>query len=898
MDGGAVKIAVDPAGNPWVVNDAGQVFKRLGGRWVLIAGISGRDISIGANGAVWVLSRDPAPGGYAIMNYNPITNTWRTVGGGGIKISVAPNGMPFVINSSKNIFEYQSNSAWVVKPGAANDIAIGANGKMWVIGNNSIGADFDIHQWMGTEWSSIDGGGVHIAVDNQGYPWLVNSNHEIYRRVFTVPAYSTVPTAERINMNHLFTGKISAVAINPNNNNHIIVSGETGGLFETLNGGSSSRVWSEISVFNHHSITDVLILPQGSNYEIWVTTIKSFENSTSPQIWKRSTLGVWSRATTASTVAFSASNTFRVIKSKTSDKLYAYGPYGIAVKNVGSDNWIIKPVPVGTITSLETLQNGNIAAITSMGFYYSVNDGDTWITAVSTGFALPSIPDPYGNRFTLKSDLAGNILLASQNIDGQTQVYASIDFGDSWIKAPSLAGRYPPGYGGGGGYNSIQPYYDATSGTLEVYISNTLNSYYSFVRGSTPFIAVNNLFASGFPTDYNAGFGFNALHPDTRQIFKLSQGLTEPKLIVTSDGGFSSAGISPTSRPDSYSWAIDNHSSGLHTLQMYNITGTDTEIYFGTQDCTYGYNNNRTSGTWVDGGGTEGFFVKKNGNGFYDNITLKGLDSRVGKVTNGWTLVTACVLPGSADYWNSPLANYSRPVNYCKDVYIQDSSTNVWKITYDKGCTWETLASSYRTSSSGHQNSAKAYFSFNTNRNPVLTATFELEGRTIIGNLDDVLTRKSRGRFWHYATMTGHLGIASLAIQFIRIPLYAVDAKNSNNAISVEVNTGILKMTTTTGNLWNDVTSFTNAYSESGRYSLTSSEGNLAITFVEISPFDPSVFLVGTSERGIFILKNSGTTWQRITSSRNLFQPTDAHWISAKELFVSTYGTGLFRLRI
>ncbi|MBK8151156.1 MAG: hypothetical protein IPK58_23860 [Acidobacteria bacterium] len=57
IDGGAVRIAVDSAGNPWIVNSTGAVFSRNGGSWTEIPGMRdapAADIAVAANGDVWV----------------------------------------------------------------------------------------------------------------------------------------------------------------------------------------------------------------------------------------------------------------------------------------------------------------------------------------------------------------------------------------------------------------------------------------------------------------------------------------------------------------------------------------------------------------------------------------------------------------------------------------------------------------------------------------------------------------------------------------------------------------------------------------------------------------------------------------------------------------------------
>jgi hypothetical protein len=54
VDGGGVRIDVDPNGNPWIVNSVGQIFRRANNSWQQLPGLA-KDIGIGANGSAWII---------------------------------------------------------------------------------------------------------------------------------------------------------------------------------------------------------------------------------------------------------------------------------------------------------------------------------------------------------------------------------------------------------------------------------------------------------------------------------------------------------------------------------------------------------------------------------------------------------------------------------------------------------------------------------------------------------------------------------------------------------------------------------------------------------------------------------------------------------------------------
>ncbi len=59
FDGGAVKIAVDNTGNPWVINSEGTIFQRINNAWTALPGPNGAsplDIAISNSGEVWIVT--------------------------------------------------------------------------------------------------------------------------------------------------------------------------------------------------------------------------------------------------------------------------------------------------------------------------------------------------------------------------------------------------------------------------------------------------------------------------------------------------------------------------------------------------------------------------------------------------------------------------------------------------------------------------------------------------------------------------------------------------------------------------------------------------------------------------------------------------------------------------
>jgi hypothetical protein len=68
---------------------------------------------------------------------------------------------------------------WSPQPGEAQDIGIGPNGAIWIIGTTPVPGGFNISTWNGESWTSTAGGGVRISADTDGYPFVVTDKQEI-----------------------------------------------------------------------------------------------------------------------------------------------------------------------------------------------------------------------------------------------------------------------------------------------------------------------------------------------------------------------------------------------------------------------------------------------------------------------------------------------------------------------------------------------------------------------------------------------------------------------------------------------------------------------------------------------------------------------------------------------
>ncbi len=122
VDGGAVKIAVAPNGDVWIVDDAGQIRSRKAqdNRWTNVPGRA-REISISPDGGVWKVGTDKQGDDYWIYKYDGAD--WRKMEGSAVHLSAGSNGNIWIVNSAGKIYwrgknDWTHADTWQLQEGA------------------------------------------------------------------------------------------------------------------------------------------------------------------------------------------------------------------------------------------------------------------------------------------------------------------------------------------------------------------------------------------------------------------------------------------------------------------------------------------------------------------------------------------------------------------------------------------------------------------------------------------------------------------------------------------------------------------------------------------------------------------------------------------------------------
>ena len=97
VSGSGVRIDVDPSGVPWVLDSQGRIHRRRSdGSWETLLG-EARDVGIGSEGSVWIIGNNE-------WTYRFVRENWVAIKGRGVNISVDSSGLPWLVNSRKDIY--------------------------------------------------------------------------------------------------------------------------------------------------------------------------------------------------------------------------------------------------------------------------------------------------------------------------------------------------------------------------------------------------------------------------------------------------------------------------------------------------------------------------------------------------------------------------------------------------------------------------------------------------------------------------------------------------------------------------------------------------------------------------------------------------------------------------
>jgi len=173
-------IDVDTHGKAYTVNYRKHLVSWSGTKPIPLQ-FQGNAIAFAPGGKAWIISSQSIGGGFKLYkhadgHFNINDHSWNPVSASGTKIGVDNFGNAWVVNQANGIFRHDGKTA-IKLPGQAKDIAVGADGTVWIVdlktGNPM--------RWDGQKW--ISGGTIKltaIAVDPLGLPWGVGADGKVW----------------------------------------------------------------------------------------------------------------------------------------------------------------------------------------------------------------------------------------------------------------------------------------------------------------------------------------------------------------------------------------------------------------------------------------------------------------------------------------------------------------------------------------------------------------------------------------------------------------------------------------------------------------------------------------------------------------------------------------------
>jgi hypothetical protein len=196
----AVRVAVNPSGFAWLVNDRGQVFRPTGiESWELVPPPAlATDIDIGADGSVWIVGADPVQGGFGVYHWNGSGFDRLPAPLSARRLAVDGHGQPWLVNSFGSIFQPDAGR-WNPVAGSAKEIDIGPAGEVWVVGTDP--TSDDLSSLLVTEATIVGVRNVRSVVCQSSY---FGDKSAVDRQVAGGPAYSYVPRLIRDTVRQLY----------------------------------------------------------------------------------------------------------------------------------------------------------------------------------------------------------------------------------------------------------------------------------------------------------------------------------------------------------------------------------------------------------------------------------------------------------------------------------------------------------------------------------------------------------------------------------------------------------------------------------------------------------------------------------------------------------------------
>ena len=451
-------------------------------------------------------------------------------------------------------------------------------------------------------------------------------------------------------------GRINRLTFHPSNANIIFACTAGGGLWKTINGGTS---WVPLTD-NLASIgtSGLVINPSDPNIMYLATGDGDGADTYSYGVLKSTNGGVTWNTTglsfTTGTVIY------KLQQHATDPNILLAGTNGGLYRTAnGGTSWT-KVVASGQFYDIEALSATNMVAVTKGGFYRSTDSGATWVlvtTIASTGRIALAVS-------AANPDFVG--ALVSNTSNGFKGFYASVDGGLTYTlrsSTPNLMGWETNGSDSGG-----QAWYDLCMAVSPTDINQII------VGGVNTWKSINGGVSWSIMTNWYQTSTVPAMHADQHDLIFLNS----TTIYAANDGGIY------RSTNNGVSWTDLTNGMSISQLYRAGAAQTDTRIIAGLQD--NGTKLRSITGTWSDeigGDGMDCAIDPTNASYMYGTLYYGDIQRSINGGSS-WTSITPST--GTDGAWVSPVL--LDPVNPAT-IYL--GYKDLMKST-DRGTTWSAIS--------------------------------------------------------------------------------------------------------------------------------------------------------------------------------------------------------------
>jgi len=696
------------------------------------------------------------------------------------------------------------------------------------------------------------------------------------------------PALEQMPIDIRHGGRAVAIAVDPEDDDTIVVASETGGLFRTTDGANHWRHQSGSLTFDFtdvaFSTTDPSRVVASAKRDTWVTSrgglyFSDDKGATWTQVSANPPTPACLENWAASGVDYEA----------TDDRFWAATNCGIAFSDDNGENWDYLPSAPGysqtDTRAVIAPEPGHLKILRGNRVRVTEDGGASWATS-TTGLPSTVISSGVHNQIALSPFNHEHIFWAFNyripdpaspgDFIWNWALYLSTDNGATWSMVLDTPGiNRPPmvrtamALSGGSGYDI----YYANGGGL-------------FQRATVPNPATP---VAGTWTVLNVD------HADHSDVAFSNDGRTP--LLLTSDGGVH------WTEDDGLNWAYTpDMGRGYNALQITEVTGQlaprfgAADLYFGTQDNSI-WGSPDEGATWPHNTSGEGFFL---------NVWRDALPASETKVTGVgcWrcgNFIADPVLVGASGFPNPPNDNGNprllEPGAYVQRIKIAGVADTLFSLTTDNGGMWTTRY--------GFSETLKALPDVSyLGGDPVVFSAIQLPGATPEGTanlgikrIDGVLGTGTPV----VSDVPGFSGLGTFPTMFAWYKPYGVAPDDPNLIIAPDiVNDQVMKTTDGGSTPWVADTDLTDLVTATGDIRFHWNRGNTAIGQVSTIGFDPDCeghILVGTRQAGILRTFDGGMNWHRVDRTMNIPRVSRFFFTGDGKVIVSSYGRGLWRMR-